>query len=77
MPGRRDVAMVLGTIGGAFFGNEARRRHDQPQEAHQSIVRTKSGVFVAITQPPDPRIAVGQRVDIEGSGEGARVVPRQ
>lgn len=77
VPARRDVAMFLGTIGGAFFGNEARRRHDQPQQAHQSIVRTKSGVLVAITQPPDPRLAVGQRVYIEGNGEGARVVPRQ
>jgi outer membrane lipoprotein SlyB len=70
----RDVAMVVGTIGGALLGNEAQKRHDQPQSAQQVIVRVKSGVLVAITQPVDARLKVGQRVYIEGSGEGARVV---
>ena len=72
----RDVAMVLGTIGGALLGNEVQKRHDQPQSAQQVIVRVKSGVLVAITQPVDARLAVGQRVYIEGSGEGTRVVPQ-
>jgi outer membrane lipoprotein SlyB len=72
----RDVAMVVGTIGGALLGNEAQKRHDQPQSAQQVIVRVKSGVLVAITQPVDARLKVGQRVFIEGSGEGARVVPQ-
>jgi hypothetical protein len=31
---------------------------------------------VAITQPVDARLQVGQRVCIEGNGEGARVVPQ-
>jgi outer membrane lipoprotein SlyB len=39
-------------------------------------VRVRSGVLVAITQPVDARLKVGQRVYIEGSGEGARVVPQ-
>jgi outer membrane lipoprotein SlyB len=72
----RDVAMVVGTIGGALLGNETQKRHDQPQSAQQVIVRVKSGVLVAITQPVDARLKVGQRVYIEGSGEGARVVPQ-
>ena len=72
----RDVAMVVGTIGGALLGNEAQKKHDQPQSAQQVIVRVRSGVLVAITQPVDARLKVGQRVYIEGSGEGARVVPQ-
>ena len=72
----RDVAMVVGTIGGALLGNETQKRHDQPQSAQQIIVRVRSGVLVAITQPVDARLKVGQRVYIEGSGEGARVVPQ-
>jgi outer membrane lipoprotein SlyB len=72
----RDVAMVVGTIGGALLGNEAQKRHDQPQGAQQVIVRVRSGVLVAITQPVDARLKVGQRVYIEGNGEGARVVPQ-
>jgi outer membrane lipoprotein SlyB len=72
----RDVAMVVGTIGGALFGNEVQRRRDQPEPAQQVIVRLKSGVLVAVTQPVDSRLAVGRKVYIEGSGEGARVVPQ-
>ena len=72
----RDVAMVVGTIGGALAGNEVQKKHAQPQSAQQVIVRVKSGVLVAITQPVDSRLKVGQPVYIEGNGEGARVVPR-
>ena len=73
----RDVAMVAGTIGGALFGNELQKRHDQPQQAQQVIVRLRSGVLVSITQPVDSRLSTGQRVYVEGNGEGARVVPQQ
>ena len=72
----REVAMVVGTIGGALTGNEVQKKHDQPQSAQQVIVRVKSGVLVSITQPVDARLRVGQRVYIEGNGEGARVVPQ-
>lgn len=72
----RDVAMVAGTIGGALFGNEVQKRHDQPVAAQQIIVRVRSGVLVVVTQPVTPDLRVGQRVYIEGSGEGARVVPQ-
>jgi outer membrane lipoprotein SlyB len=72
----RDVAMVVGTIGGALGGNEVQKKHDQPVPAQQVIVRVKSGVLVAVTQPVDARLKHGQKVYIEGSGEGARVVPQ-
>jgi outer membrane lipoprotein SlyB len=73
----RDVAMVVGTIGGALAGNEVQKKHDQPVPGQQIIVRSTNGVLVAVTQPVDTRLRVGQRVFIEGSGDGARVVPQQ
>jgi outer membrane lipoprotein SlyB len=72
----RDVAMVLGTVGGALAGNEVQKRHDTPVYGQQVIVRTASGVLVAVTQPTNPVLAPGMRVYIEGTGDGARVVPQ-
>jgi outer membrane lipoprotein SlyB len=72
----RDVAMVAGALGGALFGNEIQKKHDQPVPGQQIIVRVKSGVLVAVTQPVDTNLRTGQRVYIEGSGEGARVIPQ-
>lgn len=72
----RDVAMVVGAIGGAVAGNEIQKRHDQPQQAQQIVVRLGSGVLVSVTQPVNASLRTGQRVYIEGSGEGARVVPQ-
>jgi outer membrane lipoprotein SlyB len=72
----RDVAMVLGAVGGAVAGNEVQKRHDQPVPAQQVIVRAASGVLMSVTQPVNAALRVGQRVYVEGSGENARVVPR-
>ena len=72
----RDVAMVVGTLGGALVGNEVQKKHDQPLPGQQVIVRVKSGVLVAVTQPTNPNLRTGQRVYIEGNGEGARVIPQ-
>ena len=72
----RDVAMVLGTLGGALAGNEIQKKNDQPQQAQQIIVRVKNGVLVSVTQPVNPALKQGQRVYIEGAGDGARVVPQ-
>jgi outer membrane lipoprotein SlyB len=72
----RDVAMVLGSIGGAVVGNEVQKKHDAPLDGQQIIVRTKNGVLVSVTQPYQAGLQAGQRVYIEGSGENARVVPR-
>lgn len=71
----RDVAMVAGAVGGALVGNQVQRRNDQPVAAQQIIVRTKSGVLVAVTQPVNPNLRVGQRVFIQGYGESALVTP--
>ena len=71
----RDVAMVAGTIGGALIGNQVQKRNDQPVAAQQIIVRTKTGVLVAVTQPFNPNLRVGQRVFIQGYGESALVTP--
>jgi outer membrane lipoprotein SlyB len=72
----RDVAMVAGALGGALLGNNVQKRHDQPLSGQQIIVRLKNGVLVQITQPANPNLRPGQRVYIEGSGEGARVLPQ-
>jgi len=72
----RDVAMVAGAVGGALIGNQVQKRNDTPVAAQQIIVRTKSGVLVAVTQPVDPNLRVGQNVFIQGYGEGARVTPQ-
>jgi outer membrane lipoprotein SlyB len=73
----RDVAMVLGTVGGALVGNEVQKKQDRPVLGQQIIVRTGNGVLVAVTQPASAALRVGQRVYIEGNGDGARVVPQQ
>jgi outer membrane lipoprotein SlyB len=73
----RDVAMVLGTIGGALAGHEVQKKYDKPVPGQQVIVRTGSGVLVSVTQPTNAGLRVGQHVFIEGSGSSARVVPQQ
>ncbi len=73
----RDVAMVVGAIGGSVAGSQVARRYDTPLAGQQIFVRTQSGVLVEVTQPVNPALQVGQRVFIQGNGEGARVVPQQ
>ncbi len=72
----RDVAMVLGTVGGALAGNQVQKKYDQPVPGQQIIVRSSNGVLVSVTQPMTQGLYQGQRVFIEGNGEGSRVVPR-
>lgn len=69
----RDVAMVVGAIGGAVVGNEVQKKHDQPIAGQQIIVRMTSGVLVQVIQPTVAGLAVGRRVYVQGSGEEARV----
>jgi len=73
----RDVAMVAGTLGGALLGNNIQKKYDQPVAGQQIIVRLRSGVLVVVTQPADPTLKLGQRVYVEGNGEGARVIAQQ
>jgi outer membrane lipoprotein SlyB len=72
----RDVAMVLGALGGAVMGNNVQKKYDQPEQGQQIIVRVTSGVLVMVTQPVDSRLRQGMPVYIEGNGDGARVIPR-
>jgi len=72
----RDVAMVLGAVGGAFAGNAVQKKYDQPVAGQQIVVRVSNGVLVSITQPTNLNLFNGQRVYIQGSGDGAVVVPR-
>jgi outer membrane lipoprotein SlyB len=72
----RDVAMVVGAIGGTLGGAEVARRYDQPVAGQEIFVRTTSGVLVEVTQPATPGLRVGQRVYIEGRGDAARVIPQ-
>ena len=72
----RDVAMVLGTVGGAVAGHKVQQRYNQPIAGQQIIVRTSKGVLVSVTQPANASLRVGQKVFIEGTGEDASVVPR-
>lgn len=74
----RDVATLLGAIGGGVLGNQVQQNdYEQPVPGQQIVVRTDSGVIVAVTQPVNGALYPGMRVYLEGSGMGARVVPRQ
>ena len=72
----RDVAMVAGAIGGASSATKSRATTRNRSPGQQIIVRTRSGVLVAVTQPLGPYLQVGQRVYLQGSGENTRVVPQ-
>ena len=70
----RDIAMVAGIIGGGIAGNTAQNRYVDKRAGQHITVRLQNGVAVAITQPADPNLQVGDRVHIDGSGQRARVV---
>jgi outer membrane lipoprotein SlyB len=72
----RDVAMVLGAVGGAVVGNKAQKKYDQPVAGEQIVVRVANGVLVSVTQPGSSGLRKGENVYIEGSGENARVLRR-
>ena len=50
----RDVAMVLGTIGGAYAGHKVQQRYKDPVQGQQIVVRTTTGVLFTVTHPTDP-----------------------
>jgi outer membrane lipoprotein SlyB len=72
----RDVAMVLGAVGGAVAGNEVQKKYDAPKPGQKIIVRTNGGVLVSVTQSTDPGLRTGENVYIDGNGENARVRPK-
>ena len=70
----RDVAMVLGAIGGGVAGNYVQNKYVDRQPGQHITVQVSNGVLVAITQPANPDIRVGDQVKITGSGMNTRVV---
>ena len=70
----RDIATVAGVIGGGIAGNAVQNRYVDKRAGQHITVRLQNGVAVAITQPADPNLQVGDRVRIDGSGQRARVV---
>lgn len=70
----RDVAIVVGAIGGGVVGNKVQNNYADKQAGSHVIVRLDNGVHVAITQPFNADLYVGERVMIQGSGQNARVV---
>jgi outer membrane lipoprotein SlyB len=70
------VAIAVGAIAGAVGGQYAQNRFETRQPGQQVIVRLPSGVLIAVTQPVNPALRVGQLVYVEGSGPDARVLPR-
>jgi outer membrane lipoprotein SlyB len=73
----RDVAMVLGTVGGAVAGNEVQKHYDKPVPGQQIVVRLKNGVLVSVTQPSSSAFRNGEKVYVEGSGENAHVIAKE
>jgi outer membrane lipoprotein SlyB len=67
-------AQVGSTLGHAGPGT-ANIIYASPQPGQLVSVKLDNGVAVAITQPVDPRLRVGERVRIVGAGPGARVTP--
>ena len=69
----RGAATVLGAIGGGFVGNEVEHRYADKRYGQRIIVVLRSGEHIAVTQPADEALRVGDRVRIDGAGEQARV----
>jgi outer membrane lipoprotein SlyB len=70
----RDVAIVLGAIGGGVLGQNVQNKYVDKRPGSHIVVALDNGVQVAVTQPVDPNLKVGDRVMIQGSGQNARVV---
>lgn len=73
----REVATVLGALSGGVLGHQVQTNvYDPPLPGQQVIVRIDNGVMVGVTQPVNPALYPGMRVYVDGSGTGARVIPR-
>jgi outer membrane lipoprotein SlyB len=70
----RDVATVAGVIGGGLLGNRVENRYVDKRAGQHVTVRLRNGVTIAVTQPTNHYLRVGDLVRVEGSGQHARVV---
>ena len=68
------LALVVATLALAACAVPGTQAPGAMEVRQGKIVRTNSGVLVSVTQAANPGLRVGQRVYIEGSGEGARVM---
>lgn len=70
----RNIATVAGAIGGGFAGDAIQNRYVDRRAGQHITVRLGDGVLVAVTQPADFDLRVGDQVRIDGAGEHARVI---
>ena len=70
----RDVATVIGAVGGGLAGNAIQNRYVDRRSGQHIFVRLDNGVTIAVTEPADPALRVGDRVRVQGRGMDARVV---
>ena len=71
----QDVARVLGTLGGAYAGSTTQSQYGDRRSGQYVTVRLDNGVLVQVTQP-GAELRNGDRVEIIGTGAGARVQRR-
>jgi len=69
----RDVATVLGVLGGGFAGNTVQHNLER-RPGQQILVRLDNGASITVTQVGDSQLRVGDRVVIHGDGRSAHVV---
>ena len=70
----RDVATVIGAVGGGLAGNTIQNRYVDRRPGQHIFVRLNNGVTITVTEPADPALRVGDRVRVQGRGMDARVV---
>jgi outer membrane lipoprotein SlyB len=73
--GDSRAATVTGALLGGLAGTYAQSKLHK-RDAQRVTVDMRTGGTVTIVQPVDSRLREGMAVRVEGSGEGARVVPR-
>ena len=69
----RDVATVLGVLGGGYAGAKTEQKLSTPIRGQEITVRLDNRVLIEITQEFTNGLRIGDRVRIIGSGEDARV----
>lgn len=71
----RELATVGGAVAGGFAGNSIQNRADR-RDGLQITVRLTSGSEVVVVQDASEPFYVGDRVQVVGYGQDARVVHR-
>ena len=71
---RRTKKMRIGAVGGGLAGNASQNRYVDRRPGQHIFVRLNNGVTIAVTEPADPALRVGDRVRVQGRGTDARLV---